>query len=216
MQDGPRSSRAAAVDQNGGSYGTRRGSPSLGARKPECVAPVTNQVITISGNGRYSATYPETDIRLTCSNATPPDVIGRNGMHEAMSGHRYLVADGPLARWNAPMPARIVYDVAYCELCDMDRELRSAWRPKSPPHAPRANCYAERWVRTVRGRVHGPNADLWREPSPSRAASIRRALQRSSAALVAERAATRPGRASRGAARRAGTAPQGARRRDQR
>jgi len=35
-------------------------------------------VTTAPGNGRHSATYPDTGICLNCSNQTQPDAIGRN------------------------------------------------------------------------------------------------------------------------------------------
>ena len=40
--------------------------------------PVTNQVTTTPGNGRRSATYPDTGIPPTCGNPTQPDGIRRN------------------------------------------------------------------------------------------------------------------------------------------
>ena len=39
---------------------------------------VTNQVTTTSGKGRRSATYSDTDIRLTCGNPIQCDVGRRN------------------------------------------------------------------------------------------------------------------------------------------
>ena len=39
---------------------------------------VTNQVTTALGNTRRSATRPDTDIFLACSNTTQHDAIGRN------------------------------------------------------------------------------------------------------------------------------------------
>jgi hypothetical protein len=65
-------------------------------------------------------------------------------------------------------------------------------------------------------RVHGPDADLWRESSAGSAAGLHQALQRAPAAPVPIPAATRPERAGPRAARRAGAAQEGTRRRHQR
>jgi hypothetical protein len=63
---------------------------------------------------------------------------------------------------------------------------------KTPPQAPSIELLCGTLGTDRPGRMHGPDADLRREPSPHGAAGLRRALQRSSAAPVPSAAATRP------------------------
>ena len=44
----------------------------------EVLEPVTNQATTEPGDGRHSATYPDTRNPLNCGNRTQPDGIRRN------------------------------------------------------------------------------------------------------------------------------------------
>ena len=53
---------------------------------------MTNQVTTAPGNGRRSATYPNTEILLGCSNPTQRDVIGGSAT-EPSSGSGLPVGD---------------------------------------------------------------------------------------------------------------------------
>ena len=62
---------------------------------------------------------------------------------------------------------------------------------KSPPRAPRANCYAETLGTDSTDRVHGSDAHLQPGPSASGAAGLRKALQRAPAPPVPPAAAAR-------------------------
>jgi putative transposase len=90
-------------------------------------------------------------------------------LHERTEAFRFLIRDRD-AKFSAG------FDAVFA-----DAEIDTL---RSPPQAPRANAYAERWIGTIRRECSGPDTDLHRAATQNRACRIRDSLQRPPASPI--------------------------------